>query len=445
MSKSLPNELPEAFVRRISLALPDSGQFFEELEGESPTFIRLNSRKISYCSEMPSGETVLWNPAGLKLASRPKFSLEPLYHAGLYYPMEASSMFLEFALQTIDLNPDDLILDLCAAPGGKSLILNDHFPNNILISNEIDRKRAHILKENAIRWGTNKHFVVNSDSKQIAETGLKFALILIDAPCSGEGLFRKDPESRGEWTEERASGCALRQQNILDDVMPLLAPSGTIIYSTCTYNPSENSERLNQLIKNYGLVSRELDVPQEWNIECLKVHGSVGYQFWPHRIEGEGFFIGVLKDPSLSVDSSVRGYKNSREKELEIPDGYLPLDLKAYSLNGQIFAFSDVEWNIYQALKGSVNVVKKGIAIGEFKGKDFIPSHDLSSQIWISSFQRKIELDLDAALNYLRGNALKINGEKGVVVLTFKGLPIGFGKSNGERINNMIPKHLRIF
>jgi 16S rRNA C967 or C1407 C5-methylase (RsmB/RsmF family) len=277
MSKTHSKELPEAFLQRIRTILTDSELFITELDGESPSFIRLNATKSQKCSELPKGERVPWNAQGLKLATRPKFSQDPLYNCGLYYPMEASSMFLDFVLKNVDLHPKDLILDLCAAPGGKSLILNDHFPENILISNEIDRKRSHVLKENAIRWGTNNHFVVNSDAKQLTETGLKFALILIDAPCSGEGLFRKDPESRGEWTSERAAGCAIRQQSILEEVMPLLAPGGKIIYSTCTYNPAENSDRLNQLVENYGMSSVAIEIPNEWGIECVETKTTIGY------------------------------------------------------------------------------------------------------------------------------------------------------------------------
>lgn len=416
-----------------------------ELEKDSPTFIRLHPIKSSFCTDLPIGDPVPWNQQGRKLSSRPKFNLDPLYHGGMYYPMEASSMFLDHVLKGVDLNEGDLILDLCAAPGGKSLILADHFPNNVMVSNEIDRKRSHVLKENAIRWGTEKQLVVNSDAKQLSLTGLKFALILIDAPCSGEGLFRKDPESRAEWTEERAAGCAVRQSQILEDVMPLLAPGGTIIYSTCTYNPAENMERIQQLVEGYALESKSIPLKDEWGVEEIKKDQLYGYQFWPHRLEGEGFFISLLSDQVASVQESGVAALRVKEKEVSLPNEFELQDKKVYALNGQLFAFSIDEWIIYQQLKGTVNVVKKGTYVGEYKGNDFIPSHDPSALCSTSSFPRKIDLNLDQAIEYLKGNALKIQSEKGVVLLKYKGLGIGFGKSNGDRINNLIPKHLRIF
>jgi len=390
-----------------------------------------------------SNEQVPWNDQGYFLEERPKFSQDPLYHAGLYYPMEASSMFLAHALKQIELPEEALMLDLCAAPGGKSLILKDEFPDNLLLSNEIDNKRAHILKENIIRWGTQNHLVINGDAARLQKSKVTFDLILVDAPCSGEGLFRKDKKSRTEWTSERAMGCAVRQEEILEDVRPLLSPGGWLVYSTCTFNPEENLARVNQLIKA-GLEVQNIPVNQEWNIDVLHDGAAIGYQFWPHKVRGEGFFISLLKAPDQLESSQLPSVKLKSEKFDSLPE----IDLSDYIIekwDQKYVALSPEEVALSQVLKGCGSIIKRGILLGELKGKDFIPAHDLSTQIKAQNFPNQLELSESEALDYLRGNALMINCPKGPVLLTYNGLGIGFGKSNGSRINNLFPKHLRIF
>lgn len=435
--------LPDGFLARIQQQLPETATFEQSLDEEAGTSVRYHLGKLSHSQQAPLGEPVPWNASGRYLAERPKFNQDPLYHAGLYYPMEASSMFLAHALQQITLPDDALILDLCAAPGGKTLILKDTFPENLLLSNEIDSKRVHILKENAIRWGTSNHLVIQSDAARLQKAGVTFDLIVVDAPCSGEGLFRKDKKSRTEWTPDRATGCAVRQQEILEDVLPLLSPGGWIVYSTCTFNPEENMERVQQLL-DAGLESVEIPVSAEWGVDIIHGENATGYQFWLHRVRGEGFFISILKYPEDAEVCELPGMKVKSEKFQELPDLDLD-DLIIEKWDGRYVALTYEELALAHALKKSGNVVKRGILLGELKGKDFIPAHDLSTHPKMWAFPNQLELTEAQALDYLRGNALSLDCPKGPVLLTYLGLGIGFGKSNGDRINNLFPKHLRIF
>lgn len=437
-------ELPKDFIARMSCQIDDIEEFIGSLESDSPTFIRLNrSKYISFKGNI-EGERLDWNEDGIRLGERPKFNVDPLYQSGLYYPMEGSSMFLKHVLKFVPLKRDDVILDLCAAPGGKSLIIKDFYPDNFLVSNEIETKRAHILKENVIRWGTDDHLVINSDAGRIAQSGCKFDLVLVDAPCSGEGLFRKDEKSRSEWSLERASGCAVRQNTILDEAIELLNSGAYLIYSTCTYNPDENMNQIKRLVSSGEFESIEFEVPKEWRIERMEEDGCFGYQFYPHRIQGEGFFISLLR--YIGSDGHQVSFRAPKlKKELRaIPEAFNLNNRSVVDLNGFLIAFSDKDWYYYNLLKSSGNIVKKGLYVGEFKGVDFIPSHDLSMHKAVSNYNPKLELNEAQAVQYLKGNALQLLGEKGIVMLVYHGVPIGFGKSNGTRINNLIPKHLRI-
>ncbi|MFZ9028466.1 MAG: methyltransferase RsmF C-terminal domain-like protein [Crocinitomicaceae bacterium] len=427
------------FFERIEKQINDADKLREILDGEPLTSIRINPKyevKIE-------GEQVPWNPQGRYLAERPSYNKDPLYHSGAYYPMEASSMFLDYALRQIEISDSKAILDLCAAPGGKSLILRDHYKENLLVSNEIDGKRVHVLKENSIKWGALDHLVVQSDASRLLNSDLRYGLVVVDAPCSGEGLFRKDLKSRAEWTEERAAGCAVRQNDILDDAVNLILPEGYLIYSTCTYNPAENMDQIDRIMKSGQFEPVELELDHSFGVIEVKTDLAVGYQFWPHRIKGEGFFLAVLK----------KNASESNPIQLKLPKGKpvtvdsllkLPNDRVVLDLDGRYYLFSETELNAIEQLKRCTKIIKKGVYLGEIKGKDFLPSYDVSHQSDIIGNYPKIELDSESAIKYLQGNALFVEAPKGPVLLTFQNIVMGTGKSNGQRINNLYPKHLRI-
>lgn len=437
MSEQSP--LNGQFINRIKDQIDDSTSFFDVIEGEELTSIRLNSG----CDLEWEAERVPWNDNGRYLSERPGFNRDPLFHAGGYYPMEASSMFLNYVLKQIDLDSEAVILDLCAAPGGKSLILKDHFPDHLLISNEIDGKRVHILKENAVKWGTRNHVVVQSEAAKLTQCDLQYGLVLVDAPCSGEGLFRKDKSSRVEWTFERAAGCALRQNQILDDTVDLIEKGGYLIYSTCTYNPQENMDQLLRLVNEYEFEPVQLTIDDSLGIEEIKEAGVQGFQFWPHRLKGEGFFISVLrKKGEESIKHKVQ--KGKIKSSVQTSELLIPADGFVIDLEGRYYLMSEDEIAAVDALKRVAKILKKGVFLGEIKGKELIPSYDASHQKDLIQNYPHVDLDETQALNYLQGNALMMNTSKGPVVLTYKNLALGMGKSNGQRINNLYPKHLRI-
>lgn len=427
------------FFERIEKQINDADKLREILDGEPLTSIRINPK---HGVEI-EGEQVPWNPQGRYLDERPSYNRDPLYHAGAYYPMEASSMFLDYALQQIEIDDTKAILDLCAAPGGKSLILKDRYQKNLLVSNEIDGKRVHVIKENSIKWGALDHLIVQSDASRLLNSDLRYGLVVVDAPCSGEGLFRKDLKSRAEWTEERAAGCAVRQNDILDDAVDLTLPNGYLIYSTCTYNPAENMEQIDRIMESGEFESVELDLDYSFGVAESRTDLAVGYQFWPHRIKGEGFFIAVLK--KKSSQSNPAQLKSPKLKQttvnslLNLPEERVVLDL-----DGRYYLFSETELMAIEQLKRCAKIIKKGVYLGEVKGKDFLPSYDVSHQTKLIGNYPKIELEPESAIKYLQGNALFVQAPKGPVVLTYQNIVLGTGKSNGQRINNLYPKHLRI-
>ena len=255
--------LPTAFTERMQQLLGNESEtFFQALVSESPTSIRLNPEKTAN-TDLPFSELlsrqVPWCSNGYYLKERPSFTSDPLLHGGAYYVQEASSMFLQVVLQQITGDTPLRVLDLCAAPGGKSTLLANNLPkDSLLVSNEVIKSRASILKENIIKWGYDHIVVTNSDPNRF--TGMKgaFDMILVDAPCSGEGMFRKDEKAITEWSENNLCLCEERQKRILSDVWDALAPGGYLVYSTCTYNPGENEDILNWILTTFDASSVEI-------------------------------------------------------------------------------------------------------------------------------------------------------------------------------------------
>jgi 16S rRNA C967 or C1407 C5-methylase (RsmB/RsmF family) len=244
---------------------------------------------------------------------RPSFTRDPLFHAGAYYPQEAGSMAIDFVLKQLQLPKDALLLDLCASPGGKSTLLLDHLEHNgLLVSNEIIRNRALILRENLTKWGYSNVLVSNNSPDDIGSLGLLFDLVLIDAPCSGEGMFRKDPQARNEWTPENAENCVIRQQAILEDIWPAVKQNGYILYSTCTFNPKENEVQLHAFMAEYDAVAVQIKPEPGWNLTPDK--SGIGWYFYPHITKSEGFYFALLQKKETV---SPRRKKESTKKKTD--------------------------------------------------------------------------------------------------------------------------------
>ena len=305
-------QLPEKLLQSIK----DIDGFDKEAfikvhtSGEQITSVRFNPNKLLivnressngdtiHDSRLPIHEKIPWTQYGYYLKERPSFTFDPLFHAGCYYVQEASSMFLEQALkQTVDLTQPLKVLDLCAAPGGKSTHIQSLISkDSLLVSNEVIRSRANVLKDNIIKWGCQNVMVTNNDPKDFSRLEGYFDVIVVDAPCSGSGLFRKEPEAINEWSENNVALCGQRQQRIVADIWPALKENGILIYSTCSYSKEEDEDIVSWITANFELESEKLKVESEWGITETEISTDIfSYRFWPDKVNGEGFFIACFQ------------------------------------------------------------------------------------------------------------------------------------------------------
>jgi len=441
---------PQAFAQRMQTQLQQTWkEFLSAHELPSPTSIRINPLKSSF----KDFEKIAWTDFGYYLEQRPSFTFDPLFHGGAYYVQEASSMFLEQALkQTVDLTQPIQVLDLCAAPGGKSThllsLLNEQ---SLLVSNETIRSRATILAENIQKWGSNNVVVTNNDPEDFQKLEGFFDVIVVDAPCSGEGLFRKDPQASHEWSEENVALCALRQQRILNQVWLSLKSNGILIYCTCTYNEKENEENLNWLLKERKAESIKLKVESGWGIEEVNNKTIFGYRFFPHQVKGEGFFISVVRKKEEQHEISIH-----RKKTFDHPPTKIKERLYAWFESSDEIEFIKHEELILALPKNYIfeieflskflKVIQKGTAIATAKHDKLIPEHAfaLSTKINHENFN-SIELSLDDAISYLRKDVLNLSSEKtGFTLMNFQNVPIGWANLLGNRMNNLYPSAWRI-
>lgn len=438
----------------------------QALQAVPPVSIRFNPKKAS-ADEIEGvikehGATrVPWCDLGYYLSQRPQFTFDPLLHAGCYYVQEASSMFIwhiltEYLKQRASQASAAPItaLDLCAAPGGKSTIALSLLPKgSVLIANEAIRQRSNILAENIIKWGHPNCIVTNNYAEDFSEfTGI-FDVIICDAPCSGEGMFRKDPKSIDEWSAANVAACCKTQKDIASNIWHTLKPGGLLIYSTCTYNTHEDEENAIWIAENLGAEIVSCHPQEEWNLSDTNTH------FFPHIVKGEGFFVSVLKKHGDEEDTTPRttkrdkknkngkqAQKNKLPKELTqwiASDG----DYTIHEADGTYCAFPTAHKDILLLAEKSLRVVHSGIELGKAKGKSVQPSQSLamSASLNRSAFP-EVELTFQQAIAYLRTEALSLPGGTpiGYVLLTYHGHPLGFAKNIGNRANNLYPSEWKI-
>ena len=451
MNKTNPYPLPEEFANRIKLQFGDqSSAFFDALEQDPATSIRINPKKFQL--EGKNYETVPWCETGIFLKERPVFTLDPLLHAGAYYVQESSSMFLEQAFNAINITGNKLVLDLCGAPGGKSThLLSLLSDNDLLVSNEVIQSRAKILQENIRKWGAHNVVVSNNDPKDFQKLNGFFDLIVVDAPCSGEGLFKRDAQARNEWSTENAHLCSVRQRRILADIWPSLKSEGYLIYSTCTFNPEENEENLKWLQEQKNFESIRIPLKAGWNIEEIENKGVIGYRFLPHRVKGEGFFMSILRKTDEAP--AFRFPKKPRNENLKVPSGFSYLQdwIKPGSFDFQLIRETVVaipsHWkNELSALKDFLKIIDFGMPVAEIKGKNATPSHPLAVSRILNQNKFEItDLNFVDALKYLKKEEIKPeSGNTGWQIVSFRQIPLGFIKHLGNRTNNYFPKEWRI-
>ncbi|MCD8177652.1 MAG: RsmB/NOP family class I SAM-dependent RNA methyltransferase [Tannerellaceae bacterium] len=446
-------QLPLSFTERMSrLCGDETALFFNALEQEPPVSIRVNPAKLFF---KPGFTPVPWCETGYYLPERFHFTFDPLFHAGGYYVQEASSMFLEQIVKQYVQEPVRC-LDLCAAPGGKTTHLLSLLPaGSLLVSNEVIRTRSQILSENVIKWGSPDVIVTNNDPAAFADlTGL-FDVIVTDVPCSGEGMFRKDPDSINEWSEANVNLCAFRQQRIIHDIWNALAPGGLLVYSTCTYNIRENEENIQNMIRQYGAEVLPVNCLPEWNISGAFAGNEPVYRFLPHKTPGEGFFIAVLRKPDRKAGHFRLPKNNSRKqsKKKEPVPGAIKTILKdpdhfMYELTPKGYiAFPSALQDMYTYLKNRLHIVSAGLLLGEVKGTDFIPGHSLATSQHVNpqNFEQW-ELTWKEAISYLRKEQLSspTDKPKGYLQVCYKGLSLGFVKNLGNHTNNLYPNEWRI-
>ncbi len=312
-------------------------------------------------------------------------------------------------------------LDLCAAPGGKTTLLRARLSkDSLLVSNEPVKARAQVLVENVTKWGHASCVVTNNYPRDFHHLMSAFDVVVVDAPCSGEGMFRKDEQAIREWSMENVQACVARQREILSDVWPCLKPGGLFVYSTCTFNRFEDEDNV------------------RWITETLGGEMLEQRHFLPGRDRGEGFYIaalrkdGVYESEVLPVVSggSVAGVEGSFELvKAPTEQSALPAEHAAF----------------IKKLQRTLRVMSAGVAVAERKGHDWVPAHALAlSQAYVRGTWPEVAVDYSQAVAYLCRDALRVEAPRGIVLLTYQGLPVGFAKSVGDRLNNMYPQEWRI-
>lgn len=455
---SIQTMLPPPFLRQMQTLLGDEyPAFIAAMQELPPVSVRLNPGKSpgeQTWSFQGALQPVPWHPEGFYLEQRPVFTLDPLFHAGAYYVQEASSMFLYEALrQTVDFSKSLKVLDLCAAPGGKSTLLASMLDDNsLLVSNEVIRQRVGVLRENMEKWGCPNVAVTGAEAGEFAALDGWFDVIVADAPCSGEGLFRKDHEAVHEWSPAQVELCAVRQRRILADVLPALAPGGVLAYSTCTYNRQEDDDNVVWLQKTFDLELVALNLPPDWNI----VHTTAGgYQFFPHRLRGEGFFIALLrkKDGPSGKNTPPARFKNIQplgKKQAPTLVEWLSPTFEASFFetpSGDVLALPAALETEYRVLDGVLKNKWFGVNTGSFKGPDFIPSHALALSSMASPTLPHIDFSREQALRFLKKEVFELPAgapQKGWALARFGGLNLGWLKIVPNRWNNYLPQERRI-
>ena len=430
--------------------------------GECPTSIRLNPFKAAdYAVARAEDDGIVpWcSLSGHYLKHRPDFTFDPLFHAGMYYVQEAASMFIHHAVRHYIATPVRM-LDLCAAPGGKSTALRAALPEgSLLFSNEPMHTRAQILSENIQKFGHEDVIVTNNFPHDYRAAGLSFDAILADVPCSGEGMFRKDEGAREEWSTQNVDNCRRLQREIIGDIWSCLKPGGLLFYSTCTFNAHEDEENVAWIATELGADVLAVPTEKEWNITPAVVGQHPACRFLPGISRGEGLFMAVLRKHGESDEEQTMRLKTEKKKKQKggkgtAKDSIAPLafgctplenarDYSLRKLGDSVIAIPSRWAESYDRAASALKIMHAGVCLGTQKGKDIIPSQSLAlSRNLAKGAFPSVEVSYAEALSYLRHEAVTLpeDAPRGLVLLTYGGTPIGFEKNIGPRANNLYPK-----
>ena len=449
--------LPIAFTERMrkQLGAEEAESLFAALDSVSPVAVRLNPAKCGEEGVWSSGEAIAWSKNGRKLKERPSFTLDTAFHAGAYYVQEAASQFVDYIIAGEELQ-GKRVLDMCSAPGGKTTIYSTAVgEEGLVVANEYVRSRANVLADNVRKWGMGNVLVTNNAPEHIAQFEGWFDMVAVDAPCSGEGMFRKEEVAREDWSEEAVKMCATRQLSIVREAWQSLRDGGLFIYSTCTFNEDEDEGLLRAFIEETGDVfepSQSVEIDDAWGIVKGEVGAFQTFRFFPHKTDSEGLFVAIARKAEPTTQRTPKARKrvmqevdkNSRKelaKWLQHPDNYT-----FAMVADTIYAYPSVQFKAVQTLSEGLTAIYSGVAMGQiFKGK-LKPDWALSQYI---GFERTAvaveEVDEERALDYLRKRDIAVGDmAEGINLITHKGRALGFAKRVGARCNNLYPNSLKI-
>lgn len=451
------------FDEKLFVQIHDSGEQVTSIRFNQKKFDRIFQYKTAYektFSGLKLSGKIPWSDNGFYLRKRPSFYLDPLWHAGAYYVQEPSSMCLEFVLKNLcDLTKPLRVLDLCAAPGGKSTLMAGLLSeDSLLVSNEVISSRVSVLKENILKWGIPNIVITQNDASDFGKLTGYFDVILVDAPCSGSGLFRKDPDAVKEWSSANVQLCSRRQRRILSDVLPSLKSNGLLIYTTCSFSPEEDEDICDYLVREFQLKDLPLSFKSAWNIveSSSPVSGSYGYRFYPDKLAGEGFFLACFQNESREEGDSKEKIRGGKKKM-----NFSEMDKKLCPVIepwvDKVSPFHFVEMSNYltaipinsmQEIKGvfaPFKIIYAGLRLGKVIRNQLIPEHALALSIHYGENIPTINLEEEDTIRFLRKESFIIrDGLRGWTLISYRNYNIGWIKGMGNRFNNYYPVNWRI-
>ncbi len=443
-------QFPPEFLNSLRSIHGFDAEAFNKVHANSeiPVSVRKNPFK-PFDLEYEVQEEVPWCSDAYYLKERPVFTADPGFHAGCYYVQEASSMFLAYAMkQCLDLTKDIHVLDLCAAPGGKSTLINSLISaNSTLVSNEIIKGRSDVLAYNLAKWGTANTIVTNNSPEAYAKLHGVFDLMVIDAPCSGSGLFRKQPDAMNEWSLEHVRTCSIRQRSIIESAAPALKEGGLLFYSTCSYSFEEDEDIIKSVVESGEFELVELLPESRFHIE----NSGYGLRFYPYNLKGEGFFCAVLRKlsptPILKFDKKPE-LKEAGKNERSSVEPWINFS-EEFTLMVHEKAIKLINSNTFRLLnhlKKQLYIRQAGTEVGELKQNDLIPHHFFALSNHRGKNVETLDLDKENAILYLKKMPFGHNAsENGMKLITYKGYGIGWAKVLSNRINNYLPQNYMIF
>jgi 16S rRNA C967 or C1407 C5-methylase (RsmB/RsmF family)/NOL1/NOP2/fmu family ribosome biogenesis protein len=437
------SDFPSDFVSRVlSDEFLGGEKLLSALNTDSPVSIRRNPFKSK--ADLSVLSPVTWCESAYYLTERPSFIKDPLFHAGAYYPQEAGSMYLDAVLKQLSVPEQPRVLDLCASPGGKSTLLASWMAGKgLLVSNEVIHARSKVLKENMTKWGVSNSVVTSNDPSDFERLPNYFDVIVVDAPCSGEGMFRKDKDARKEWSTDNVQLCVARQKRIVMDVWDALQSGGYLVYSTCTFNADENENNV-----RWFLTETDSELVSFSTNELKSGREGIGCYALPSEVQTEGFYIAVLQKRGEGKQRKLTAKKKADLSSFaveKLSNLYFSAENSVLQWKDFLFSVPKVFVEDIYYIYSNLHTIKLGTEIGEVTHKGWNPKEGLAlnSSLLVAGVSR-IELPLEQMLSYLQGDTFYLEGKQGYYLVTYQNEPVGWIKHLGNRFNNLYPKEWRI-